>query len=217
MTQNDSGERFWKPVRRVPIASWPERAGWKGLRPVRWEPEGPPDPTHGGLGQPQRAGHGAGGPVGGIRRCLLQGFGDDGRHLRIRDAARGAGSGRIPQAAEPVRHNPLAPCADQRPTDAELGRNRLMGEPGRTPQDNPGPQGQGLTRFPPRDPLLPRGLLGRREGQRRDGPSLPARLGRWRDVHTGSYHIDPELAAQDTSSEMLIPPPSRPASVLVDI
>ena len=35
----------------------------EGLRSVRWEPESPPDPTHGGWGQPQRADRGTGGVV----------------------------------------------------------------------------------------------------------------------------------------------------------
>ena len=58
--------------------------------------------AHGGLGQPQRPGHRAGGPVGGIRRGLLQRFGGDRLHLGISDPPGRLRSGRIGQAGEVI-------------------------------------------------------------------------------------------------------------------
>ena len=50
---------------------------------VGLEPEGSPDAAHRRLAHPGRFGHRAGRPVGGVRRCLLQGLCDHPLHIVV--------------------------------------------------------------------------------------------------------------------------------------
>ena len=126
--------------------------------PVRLEPERPPDPADGRLGQAAGRGHPPRAPVGRGRRFGLRRPGDDPLDVRVGDAPRGARPRLVRQPVEPAGDEPGPPGADGRGAEAQPPGHdavvRLVGagedDAGalREPLDALGPPGDGLELLP---------------------------------------------------------------------
>jgi hypothetical protein len=137
------------------------------LDPVRLEAEGVPDPLHGGRRQAARGRHRAGAPVRGALRHGLQGAGQQLGDPFVRDGARGAATGPVAQAVEPVLGEALAPLADRVGADPDLAGDGLVRRAFGTAEHDLRPERQVLRGLAPADQLLQLASLLRRQRERR--------------------------------------------------
>jgi hypothetical protein len=119
------------------------------LLPMRLQPESAPDPLHRADREATVARHAARTPVRGIIRLALQRAGDHRFDAFIVDRARRTGARFVAQPLDPLLEKAAPPLADRHGMHAKLMADRLVLQPIRTGQDDPGALSQRLSRLRP--------------------------------------------------------------------